>query len=88
MKRAGKYIPGIVRNVDELGRIVIPHEARDLLSIAIKDPLEVYVGEEDGKPVVILKKYCAGCVICNAMDNCIRFNGKLVCRECIEELKG
>jgi transcriptional pleiotropic regulator of transition state genes len=44
---------GIVRKVDDLGRIVIPIELRRTLNIAERDSLEIYV---EG-PAIILKKY-------------------------------
>lgn len=69
---------GIVRKVDELGRIVLPIELRRTLGINIKDALEIYVDQEK----VILKKYEPDCVFCgNAGDNQF-FHGKNVCREC------
>jgi len=69
---------GIVRKVDELGRIVLPIELRRTLGIGEKDALEIYVDEEK----IILKKYESACVFCgNASDNKL-FHGKNVCREC------
>ena len=69
---------GIVRKVDELGRIVLPIELRRTLGINVKDPLEIYVDQEK----IILKKYEPACVFCgNATDNQL-FHGKNVCREC------
>jgi len=69
---------GIVRKVDDLGRIVIPMELRRTLGIAEKDPLEIYVDQEK----IILKKYEPACVFCgNVSDNQI-FHGKNVCRDC------
>ena len=69
---------GIVRKVDELGRIVIPMELRRTLGIEEKDALEIFVDE--GK--IILNKYQPACVFCgNANDNKL-FHGKNVCREC------
>ncbi len=69
---------GIVRKVDELGRIVLPIELRRTLGIDEKDSLEIYVDQER----IILKKYEPACVFCgNASDNQI-FHGKNVCREC------
>ena len=69
---------GIVRKVDELGRIVLPIELRRTLGIDEKDPLEIYVDQEK----IILKKYQPDCVFCgNASDNQL-FHGKNVCREC------
>ena len=69
---------GIVRKVDELGRIVLPIELRRTLGIDEKDPLEIYVDQDK----IILKKYEPACVFCgNAGDNQL-FHGKNVCREC------
>jgi transcriptional pleiotropic regulator of transition state genes len=77
---------GIVRNLNSVGQVFIPQETRDILSIHVKDSLEIFTGEEAGKPVIILKKYYPGCVFCNAVDDCIRFKGKFVCRKCIDEI--
>ena len=69
---------GIVRKVDELGRIVIPKELRRTLGIAEKDALEIYMDQEK----IILKKYEPACVFCgNAHENQF-FYGKNVCRDC------
>jgi transcriptional pleiotropic regulator of transition state genes len=74
---------GIVRKVDELGRIVLPIELRRTLGIDEKDPLEIYVDQEK----IILKKYEPACVFCgNASDNQL-FYGKNVCRECATAMK-
>ncbi len=74
---------GIVRRVDQLGRIVLPKELRNTLDIDKKDPMEIYV-EED---TVILKKYEPGCTLCNSVDDLISYRGKNVCQECLEELE-
>lgn len=73
---------GIVRKVDELGRIVLPIELRRTLGIEIKDPIEIYVEGE----YIIFKKYNPSCCICGSMDELKNFNGKNICRKCIEEL--
>lgn len=74
---------GVVRKVDELGRIVLPKELRDLFDINIKDPLEIYVDDER----IILKKYEPACVFCgNALDT-FRFKEKLICSSCVSEAK-
>ena len=74
---------GVVRKVDELGRIVLPIELRRNLDIEIKDPVEIYV---DGD-MIILKKYQASCLFCgNAKDNVI-YKNKHICPGCLEELK-
>jgi len=69
---------GIVRKVDELGRIVLPIELRRTLGIDVKDPLEIYVDQEK----IILKKYEPACVFCGNATNNQLFHGKNVCREC------
>lgn len=75
---------GIVRRVDELGRIVIPIELRNKLKIAEKDPIEIYV---DGSSI-ILKKYEETCVFCGSNKNVIDYNSKLVCSKCIHNIAG
>ena len=75
---------GIVRRVDELGRIVLPIEMRRTLDIAEKDALEIYV---DGSSV-ILKKYKPSCIFCDATRSITMFKGKNVCPRCLKELKG
>lgn len=69
---------GVVRKVDELGRVVIPIELRRTMGIEEKDALEIYVDNEK----IILKKYEPACVFCNSADHVQSFKGKLVCREC------
>jgi len=73
---------GIVRKVDELGRVVIPIELRRTMGIEIKDPLEIYVDEEK----VILKKYAPACIFCGNADNIKEYMGKNVCGECVSSL--
>lgn len=74
---------GIVRKVDELGRVVIPIELRRTLGIDEKDSLEIYV---DGEKI-ILRKYEPACIFCGNADNVTFFRGKLICRECLESLR-
>lgn len=74
---------GIVRKVDELGRIVLPIEMRRTLNIEEKDSLEIYV-EGDS---VILRKYQPTCIFCESTRNLVNLSGKNVCPECIEKLK-
>ena len=73
---------GIVRNIDELGRIVVPKEIRKKLGIANTDPVEIYV---DGNRI-ILEKYNPVCHFCSSTEELIDFKGKVVCKGCIEEL--
>ena len=74
---------GIVRRVDELGRIVLPIEMRRTLDIGEKDALEIYV---EGSSV-ILKKYKPSCIFCDASRDISEFKGKNVCPKCLKELK-
>ena len=73
---------GIVRKVDELGRIVLPIELRRTLDINEKDALEIFV---DGTTVV-LKKYEPSCIFCNDAKDVMNFKGRNVCPDCIKEL--
>lgn len=75
---------GIVRKVDELGRIVLPIELRRVLDIAEKDALEIYV---DGSSIV-LKKYQPACIFCDDARDVVNFKGKNVCRACMKEMQG
>ena len=74
---------GIVRKVDELGRIVLPIEMRRTLDIAEKDALEIYVDGES----IILRKYQPTCIFCDNARGVISFKGKNVCPECLAKLK-
>lgn len=74
---------GIVRRVDELGRIVLPIELRRTLDIAEKDSLEIYV---DGSTIV-LKKYEPACIFCGNSKDVFVFKGRNICPDCMEELK-
>jgi transcriptional pleiotropic regulator of transition state genes len=74
---------GIVRKVDELGRIVIPKELRGVLDINIKDSLEIFTEDKN----IILKKYNPGCVFCERINNVIRFKENNICSDCLEEMK-
>ncbi len=74
---------GIVRKVDELGRIVLPIELRRTLGIDEKDALEIYVDEHS----IMLKKYEPACIFCGSADGVIDFKGKNICEHCLEEIK-
>jgi transcriptional pleiotropic regulator of transition state genes len=74
---------GIVRKIDDLGRMVIPIELRKTLNINTKDPMEIFI---DGDRI-ILKKYKPGCEICGSMDNLVEHEGHHICTECIEKMK-
>jgi transcriptional pleiotropic regulator of transition state genes len=75
---------GVVRRVDELGRIVIPMELRRTLNIGEKDPLEIFVAED----MIILKKYTPGCIFCGSVENVQQYKDKKVCQDCWREMQG
>ena len=75
---------GIVRRVDELGRIVLPIELRRTLNIAEKDSLEIYV---DGSSIM-LRKYKPACIFCDSDKDITVLKGKNVCANCMKELLG
>ena len=74
---------GIVRKVDELGRVVLPVELRRMLDIDIKDPLEIYVDDDS----IVLKKYVPACIFCGNAKDIYNFKGKKICPNCINEIK-
>jgi len=73
---------GVVRKVDELGRIVIPIELRRTMGIEERDALEIYV---DGDRI-ILKKYEPSCIFCGNAEEVINYKGKNLCKSCLTEL--
>jgi AbrB family transcriptional regulator, transcriptional pleiotropic regulator of transition state genes len=74
---------GIVRRVDDLGRIVIPMELRRTLGIHVKDPISISV---DGERI-ILEKYRESCVICGSEEDVQKVKDRPVCAACIGEIK-
>lgn len=74
---------GIIRKVDELGRIVLPIEMRRTLDIAERDELEIFV-ENDR---IVLQKYEPSCVFCTSSRGLVDFHGKNICKNCLEKLK-
>lgn len=74
---------GIVRRLDQLGRVVLPMELRRTFRIAEKDGLEIFV---DGDRIV-LRKYEPACSFCYSMGNVRQFKGKIICGDCWDEIK-
>ncbi|NLJ97852.1 MAG: AbrB/MazE/SpoVT family DNA-binding domain-containing protein [Tissierellia bacterium] len=74
---------GIVRKVDELGRVVIPIELRRNLNIDVKDALEIFIEGEH----IILKKYAPACIFCGQAKDVEVFKGKNICPACLQDLK-
>ena len=74
---------GIIRKVDDLGRIVLPIEMRRMLDIAERDELEIFV-ESDR---IILQKYEPACIFCGSARSLTSLNGKNICQACVAKLK-
>ncbi|MCQ2385116.1 MAG: AbrB/MazE/SpoVT family DNA-binding domain-containing protein [Clostridia bacterium] len=74
---------GIVRNIDEMGRLVLPKEMRKKMDIASGDEMEIYT-EGDR---IIIKKYVPTCSFCGAEAGVTEFRGKRICSACIAEIK-
>ncbi len=73
---------GIIRRIDELGRIVIPKEIRKKLEINIKDPMEIYVAGHE----IVLKKVENTCIVCGSEKDLINFKDKFICKKCFDSL--
>lgn len=73
---------GIVRKIDELGRIVLPIELRRTFNIDDKDAVEIYTDDD----MIILKKFQRSCVFCGETDNLEDYKGKSVCETCLDSL--
>lgn len=74
---------GIIRTLDNMGRIVIPREIRKMLDMTDGiDGFEIFM---DGDSIV-LKKHKPSCIFCKSDDNCIEFENQTVCKSCIEKL--
>lgn len=73
---------GIVRKIDELGRIVLPIETRRALELKAGDGAEIFT---DGDSI-ILRKYEPACIFCGSADDIIVYEGKKICRHCAEAL--
>ncbi|MBQ2840660.1 MAG: AbrB/MazE/SpoVT family DNA-binding domain-containing protein [Oscillospiraceae bacterium] len=73
---------GIIRKIDELGRIVLPIELRKKMDIAQRDPIEIYV---DGD-MIILKKYESECIFCGSRKSLLEYKDKHVCEACIKNM--
>ncbi len=73
---------GIIRRVDELGRVVIPIEIRNKFNINEKDELEIYVDSSS----IVLKKFEPNCVFCGNTKNLVEYKGKLICNKCAQKI--
>ncbi|AFH62238.1 AbrB/MazE/SpoVT family DNA-binding domain-containing protein [Paenibacillus caseinilyticus] len=77
-----KKATGMTRNLDSLGRIVIPKELRMNMDLDLHDPLEIFVNGDE----IILRKYIPGCLLCGQVDKHITsvYPGKKICKACIK----
>ena len=73
---------GIVRHIDELGRIVIPKEMRKKMEISSNDPVEIFVEGDH----ILLAKYAPTCIFCGGTEDVTFFKDKKICRICRKEL--
>ena len=74
---------GIVRSIDQLGRIVIPSELRKVMDISPDDKLEIFV---DGQKI-ILRKFEYSCIFCNESEDLVSYKSKMVCPSCLKKLR-
>lgn len=74
---------GIVRRIDELGRIVLPVEIRRILDLSPKDSVEIYLeGDRIG-----VRKYQPCCLFCGSNEDVYDFKGKKICTKCMDVIK-
>lgn len=73
---------GIVRNLDNLGRVTLPIELRRNLNLDIKDPVEIFVDED----MIILKKYSPSDIFNGSKDDLVEYEGKMISKNTIREL--
>lgn len=71
-------VSGIIRNLDCLGRVVIPKEIRKKLDINEGEAVTIM----DGDNAVIIKKYRRGCIFCGGEDELIEYKDMCVCSKC------
>ena len=74
---------GIIRKIDELGRIVLPIELRRAFDIGEKDAVEIYTDQD----TIVLKKHQPACIFCGSADGVVEYMGKAVCEHCRHELQ-
>jgi transcriptional pleiotropic regulator of transition state genes len=75
---------GIVRRLDQLGRVVLPMELRRTFKIDDNSPLEIFVDSDR----IILRKYEPTCIFCGNAEEVVSFNGKNVCKSCVTAMNG
>ena len=75
---------GIIRGLDNMGRVVIPKEIRKFIDVREGvDEFEIYMQDDS----IILKKHKVACIFCGDTENCIEFEGQKVCKGCIAKMQ-
>lgn len=74
---------GIVRKIDDLGRVVLPIELRRQLDLDKDAALEIYVDEDR----IMLKKYQPACLFCGSLDGLTQYQGRNVCAACRQAMQ-
>ncbi len=74
---------GMVRDIDKVGRVVIPKEIRKVLNLEDNSPIEIFIDGES----IILRKYEPSCIFCKTAKDLVTFFDKKICRECLESIK-
>ncbi len=75
---------GCVRQIDKLGRLVLPSDIRRMLNIKDgSDSVEFFVDDD----CVIIKKYRPACIFCNSANNIVTYKNQSVCQSCLDEIK-
>ncbi|MEG1782036.1 MAG: AbrB/MazE/SpoVT family DNA-binding domain-containing protein [Oscillospiraceae bacterium] len=74
---------GIIRKVDEVGRLVLPIETRRVLGLEEGSGIEIFVDNDS----IVLKKFENSCVFCQSSENLNLYKGKYICDKCLDELK-
>lgn len=74
---------GMVRQLDSLGRIVIPKEIRDTMEIGVSDPMEFFITE---KEIIFRKHKGIQCIFCGTFDDLIYYKDQFICGDCTEQM--
>lgn len=74
---------GVVRHIDEAGRLVIPKELRRVFSLMGEDSaVEIFTDEDK----IVLRRYAPACVFCGSLDDVFEYRDIKVCAECAKNL--
>lgn len=74
---------GIVRNLDNVGRLVIPKEMRNVMGINEGDALEISQINNE----IVVRKYSRGCIFCGSDKDSSEYREAIVCKECRRNLR-